>query len=107
MAPVESHERRAAQALRRARELVGLTQPAFAARLGVELGERFSRVAIGNWETGRHRVPAAVLLAAASIAGVSVEGLLGADVAGAEPGYSPEEARLAIETVAAIRLLLR
>ncbi len=111
MADAERIDASVAAAIRIARRKAGLSQPAFATALGEQLGESFSRVALGNWENGRHKVPASVLLAAARIAGLSVDELLaGASAAGEErrrPEFTEEEARMAIETLKAIRLLLR
>lgn len=49
----------------------------FASDLGAALGRsRFSRQAIYDWEAGRARIPASVLMAAADLVGVPVEAAL-------------------------------
>lgn len=68
---------RAAAMIRVARVRCGSSK-SFAEHLGSELGwGPLSRQAIYDWETGKSRVPAVAVFAAASINGLSVEELLG------------------------------
>jgi transcriptional regulator with XRE-family HTH domain len=63
-------------ALRRAREHLGLDQGQFADALGKHLGRAIPRSQISDWERGRHEPGATILIAAAELAGRSVDELL-------------------------------
>jgi transcriptional regulator with XRE-family HTH domain len=63
-------------ALRRARERLRFDQAQFAEALGQQLGRPIPRTQISDWERGRHEPGATVLIAAAELAGTSIDELL-------------------------------
>jgi transcriptional regulator with XRE-family HTH domain len=63
-------------ALRRARDRSQLDQGQFAEALGERLGRAIPRTQISDWERGRYEPGATVLVAAAELAGVTVDELL-------------------------------
>ena len=59
-----------------ARTRLGLTQPAFAARLSEALGRRVDRTQVAKWEAGVYRPRMGVMLAAAALVGMALHELL-------------------------------
>lgn len=59
-----------------ARTRLGLTQPAFAARLSEALGRRVDRTQVAKWEAGVYRPRMGVMLAAAALMGAPLHELL-------------------------------
>lgn len=75
----EAHKRSHSEqgdALLVARTRLGLTQPAFAARLSEVLGRRIDRTQVAKWEAGVYRPRAAVMLAAATVVGLPLHQLM-------------------------------
>lgn len=97
-----------------ARTRLGLTQPAFAARLAEVLGRNVERTQIAKWEAGVYRPRAAVMLAAAALVDLPLHELMreGAAVrgpvaaAGQAQGRSPGPAPAPADPRAQLRALL-
>jgi transcriptional regulator with XRE-family HTH domain len=79
-----------------ARTRLGMTQPAFAARLSELLGRRVDRTQVAKWEAGVYRPRAGVMLAAAAVVSMPLHELMsegaamrGPQAAAADPGRAP------------------
>lgn len=86
-----SYRQRVAGALVRARtrEDKKITQPQFAKKLGDALGKTISPTQLSEWENGHVEPAASILVAAAAVAGVTVDLLL----AEADPSAAVEVAQ--------------
>ena len=76
-----------------ARTRLGLTQPAFAARLSEALGRRVDRTQVAKWEAGVYRPRTGVMLAAAALVGMALHELLAEGGTLRGPGAADERRR--------------
>jgi transcriptional regulator with XRE-family HTH domain len=75
------YNRVASRAIRRARDESGMNQAEFSAALSDLMGlkgkGRWKQSTLSGWELGNRSVPASTLIAAAELAGISIEAALG------------------------------